>query len=420
MTTRCARVATNWGYPSRASVRSAASSACRPRPSWLSTVWSGSDRYLRPPTLGQRKVEQARKARVEIRAAQLVEPSRALVVLAQHAGLAQHPKVPGRRRLAHRQPERPARDVAVVAVECGDDAQAHRIGQRRHDVGQVEVVGAGLLERGGRAAGHIVSLPQHVLTSSNMSYVRPMTNIDRDALRQQLGRIGVWSSAIGQLDADDERKAVAGVERLGYRTLWLNETVKEVFAHAGLARAAPPGTGNRWRPCASTWTTWTPTVRRCPGCSRLCAQRCSNSQPLAVPARPPTWAPSNTPRWPATCSAASRCWRPSSQWCWSPTPARPARWLGATCRCISSCRTTRTTCARWASRTRTSPTAAATGSSTPSSAGGTWTRSRSGSARTSTLGPITSASNRWLAPTVVWDSTPWRPWPRRCSPRVER
>ena len=71
-----------------------------------------------------------------------------------------------------------------------------------------------------------------------MHYVRAMTNIDRDALRQQLGRIGVWSSAIGQLDADDERKAVAGVERLGYRTLWLNETVKEVFAHAGLALAA--------------------------------------------------------------------------------------------------------------------------------------------------------------------------------------
>ncbi|HEY3717534.1 MAG TPA: TIGR03620 family F420-dependent LLM class oxidoreductase [Jatrophihabitantaceae bacterium] len=65
-----------------------------------------------------------------------------------------------------------------------------------------------------------------------------MTNIDRDALRAQLGRIGVWSVAAGHLNADDERKAVGEIERLGYRTLWLSETLKEVFAHAGLALAA--------------------------------------------------------------------------------------------------------------------------------------------------------------------------------------
>ena len=59
-----------------------------------------------------------------------------------------------------------------------------------------------------------------------------MTNIDRDALRAQLGRVGVWSVAAGHLDADDERKAVAEIERLGYRTLWLSETLKEAFAHA--------------------------------------------------------------------------------------------------------------------------------------------------------------------------------------------
>lgn len=65
-----------------------------------------------------------------------------------------------------------------------------------------------------------------------------MTNIAREALRAQLGRVGVWSVAAGHLTADDERKAVAEIERLGYRTLWLSETLKEAFAHAGLALAA--------------------------------------------------------------------------------------------------------------------------------------------------------------------------------------
>lgn len=71
-----------------------------------------------------------------------------------------------------------------------------------------------------------------------MSYVRAVTNMNPGAVRASLGPIGVWSSAIGRLHADDERKALAEIERLGYRTLWLNETVKEVFAHAGVALAA--------------------------------------------------------------------------------------------------------------------------------------------------------------------------------------
>jgi probable F420-dependent oxidoreductase len=54
----------------------------------------------------------------------------------------------------------------------------------------------------------------------------------------QLGRVGVWLGRIGRLSADDERKAIAEVERLGYPTLWVNESYKEVFAHAGLALAA--------------------------------------------------------------------------------------------------------------------------------------------------------------------------------------
>ena len=62
--------------------------------------------------------------------------------------------------------------------------------------------------------------------------------MDREAVRAQLGRIGVWSSTLGRLGADDEREAVAEIERLGYRMLWLTETVKEAFAHASLALAA--------------------------------------------------------------------------------------------------------------------------------------------------------------------------------------
>jgi probable F420-dependent oxidoreductase len=71
-----------------------------------------------------------------------------------------------------------------------------------------------------------------------MSYVREVTNIGRDAVRAQLGRVGVWSVALGRIGAEQERKAVAEIERLGYPTLWLNESDKEIFAHAGVALAA--------------------------------------------------------------------------------------------------------------------------------------------------------------------------------------
>jgi probable F420-dependent oxidoreductase len=62
--------------------------------------------------------------------------------------------------------------------------------------------------------------------------------MDQRATAEQLGRVGVWLSRIGRLSADDERKTITEIERLGYRTLWVNESFKEVFAHAGLALAA--------------------------------------------------------------------------------------------------------------------------------------------------------------------------------------
>jgi probable F420-dependent oxidoreductase len=62
--------------------------------------------------------------------------------------------------------------------------------------------------------------------------------MDRSAVAGQLGRVGVWLSRIGRVSADEERKAIAEIERLGYRTLWVTESVKEAFAHAGLALAA--------------------------------------------------------------------------------------------------------------------------------------------------------------------------------------
>jgi probable F420-dependent oxidoreductase len=78
---------------------------------------------------------------------------------------------------------------------------------------------------------------------SNMDYVRVMTNIVQDeldvaAVRARLGRVGVWSSALGRLPAAQERTAVARIERLGYSSLWINESDKEAFAHAGLVLGA--------------------------------------------------------------------------------------------------------------------------------------------------------------------------------------
>ena len=56
------------------------------------------------------------------------------------------------------------------------------------------------------------------------------------SLAARLGRVGVWSFALQRLTAADAGSAVREYERLGYRTVWMPESVgsKEVFAHAGL------------------------------------------------------------------------------------------------------------------------------------------------------------------------------------------
>jgi len=62
----------------------------------------------------------------------------------------------------------------------------------------------------------------------------------RGALRDALGRVGVWSFALQAHDAATERSAVAAYEALGYRSTWFPESVgsKEAFAHAALLLGA--------------------------------------------------------------------------------------------------------------------------------------------------------------------------------------
>lgn len=57
---------------------------------------------------------------------------------------------------------------------------------------------------------------------------------ERDALRQALGRVGVWSFALEVQTAAEERDAVTEVESLGYGAIWIPESVesREVFSHA--------------------------------------------------------------------------------------------------------------------------------------------------------------------------------------------
>ena len=62
--------------------------------------------------------------------------------------------------------------------------------------------------------------------------------IDIDEVRSRLGRIGVWSSAVGRVPVAAERDAVAQIESLGFGTLWITESAKEIFSHAGTVLAA--------------------------------------------------------------------------------------------------------------------------------------------------------------------------------------
>ncbi len=59
------------------------------------------------------------------------------------------------------------------------------------------------------------------------------------ALAARLGRVGVWSFALQRLTAADEGAAVRELERLGYPSVWMPESIgsKEVFTHAAILLA---------------------------------------------------------------------------------------------------------------------------------------------------------------------------------------
>ncbi|HEX6213020.1 MAG TPA: TIGR03620 family F420-dependent LLM class oxidoreductase [Methylomirabilota bacterium] len=66
-----------------------------------------------------------------------------------------------------------------------------------------------------------------------------MATVDHDALRRQLGRVGVWG-ALATASAAQERPAAAELERFGYTALWFGEgpATKEAFVHAATLLAA--------------------------------------------------------------------------------------------------------------------------------------------------------------------------------------
>ncbi len=66
-----------------------------------------------------------------------------------------------------------------------------------------------------------------------------MAIVDRDALRRQLGRVGVWG-ALALRPAAEERRAAAELQRLGYGALWFGEgpATKETFTHAAILLGA--------------------------------------------------------------------------------------------------------------------------------------------------------------------------------------
>lgn len=57
---------------------------------------------------------------------------------------------------------------------------------------------------------------------------------DRAALREAIGRVGVWSFALEAQSAADEREAAAEIERLGFPAIWFPEAggSREAFSHA--------------------------------------------------------------------------------------------------------------------------------------------------------------------------------------------
>lgn len=68
----------------------------------------------------------------------------------------------------------------------------------------------------------------------------PEMTIDVAALKQRMGRVGVWNSTLGGEPASFEREAAAELESLGFGTLWVGESPKgkEALAHSALLLGA--------------------------------------------------------------------------------------------------------------------------------------------------------------------------------------
>jgi probable F420-dependent oxidoreductase len=70
-----------------------------------------------------------------------------------------------------------------------------------------------------------------------------MNAIDQEraqALRDRIGRVGVWLGPIGLEPASDERAAIARIEQLGYGAAWFGEGLanREALSHAALLLGA--------------------------------------------------------------------------------------------------------------------------------------------------------------------------------------
>ncbi|HUR03267.1 MAG TPA: LLM class F420-dependent oxidoreductase [Nonomuraea sp.] len=68
----------------------------------------------------------------------------------------------------------------------------------------------------------------------------PEMTIDVAALKQRMGRVGVWNSTLGGEPASFEREAAAELEGLGFGTLWVGESPKgkEALAHSAILLGA--------------------------------------------------------------------------------------------------------------------------------------------------------------------------------------
>jgi probable F420-dependent oxidoreductase len=60
------------------------------------------------------------------------------------------------------------------------------------------------------------------------------------ALRERIGRVGVWLGPVGLAPATEERAAIARIEQLGYGAAWFGEgpSNREAMAHAGVLLGA--------------------------------------------------------------------------------------------------------------------------------------------------------------------------------------